>query len=200
MIKNIVFDFGGVLVKYDFLAFFARCLGSEEQARQFLAQVFTEENNARLDKADKPFDQYIAEWKREWPQYAETFDLFDTHYTDIFTSEVPGIVDLMEQLKAKGYRLLGLSNWSTKVFDVMRKFPKPFALLDDSLISYQVHLLKPSEAIYAAFCQKFGVKPDECLFIDDKTENIEGARRAGWHGVVFSTTEQLRQSLLEAGV
>ncbi len=200
MIKNIVFDFGGVLVEYDFLAFFTRCLGSEEQARLFMSQAFTEENNALLDKGDKPFDQYIAEWKRQWPQFAETIDLLDTHYTDIFTSEMPGIADLMEELKDKGYRLLGLSNWSTKVFDVMRKFPKPFSLLDDSLISHQVHLLKPCEAIYAAFCRKFDVKPDECLFIDDKVENIEGARRAGWHGVVFSTTEQLRQSLLEAGI
>ncbi len=200
MIRNIVFDFGGVLVEYDFPSFFAQSLGGEEQARQFMAQVFTEENNSRLDKADKSFDQYMAEWKRQWPQYAREIDIFDKRYTDIFTSEVPGIAELMGELKAKGYRLLGLSNWSTKVFDVMRKFPKPFALLDGSLISHQVRLLKPDQAIYEAFCRKFGVKPADCLFIDDKAENIEGAQRAGWHGVVFTTTEQLRRDLKAAGV
>lgn len=200
MIKNIVFDFGGVLVQYDFLRFFVHQLGSEAQARQFMAQVLTEENNGRLDKADKTFGEYMEEWKRQWPEAAQVIDLFDKHYTDIFTAEVPGITELMRQLKAKGCRLLGLSNWSTKVFDVMHKFPKPFAELEGSLISYQVHLLKPDVAIYDAFCEKFGVKPDECLFIDDKTENIEGAKRAGWHGVVFTTTGQLRQELQQSGV
>ena len=200
MIKNIVFDFGGVLVQYDFLTFFVRQLGSDEQARQFMAHVLTEENNGRLDKADKTFSEYMEEWKRQWPEAAQTIDLFNRRYTDIFTAEVPGITELMRQLKAKGYRLLGLSNWSTKVFDVMRKFPKPFAELEGSLISYQGHLLKPDEAIYDAFCERFGVKADECLFIDDKAENIEGAKRAGWHGVVFTTTEQLRRDLQLSGI
>ena len=200
MIRDIVFDFGGVLVQYDFQGFFARLLGSEDQARQFMSQVLTEENNGRLDKADKPFDQYMSEWKQQWPHFAHAIDLLDKRYTDIFTAEMPGIVCLMEQLKAKGYRLLGLSNWSTKVFDVMRKFPKPFALLDGSLISYQVHLLKPNEAIYEAFCHKFGAKPDECLFIDDKPENIMGAKRAGWKGMVFASAIQWRSNLQEEGI
>lgn len=200
MIKNIVFDFGAVLVAYDFQGFFARALGSEEQAHQFMTQVLTEENNGRLDKADKSFDEYMAEWKQQWPQFTQAIELLDKHYTDIFTSEVPGIAELMKELKDKGYRLLGLSNWSTKVFDIMRKFPRPFALLDGSLISHQVHLLKPDKAIYVAFCQKFGVKADECLFIDDKAENIEGGQRAGWHGVVFTTTDQLRQNLQKANI
>lgn len=200
MIKNIVFDYGGVLVQYDFEGFFARRLGSEEQARQFMTQVLTEENNGRLDKADKSFDDYMAEWKARWPQFTRAIDLLDKRYTDIFTAEMPGIAELMAELKARGYRLLGLSNWSTKVFDVMRKFPKPFALLEGSLISHQVHLLKPDVAIYKAFCEKFDVKADECLFIDDKAENIEGARRAGWGGVVFTTSGQLRHDLKQAGI
>lgn len=200
MIKNIVFDYGGVLVQYDFQGFFARELGSEEQAKQFMGQVLTEKNNGLLDKADKSFDEYMVEWKLQWPQFIQAIDLLDKHYTGIFTAEVPGITELMEQLKSKGYRLLGLSNWSTKVFDIMRKFPKPFAQLQGSLISHQVHLLKPDEAIYEAFCKKFGVKPSECLFIDDKAENIEGAQRSGWQGVVFTTTEQLRHDLKLADI
>ena len=124
----------------------------------------------------------------------------DKHYADIFTGEVPGITPLMEQLKTKGYRILGLSNWSTKVFDVIRKYPKPFAQLEGSLISHEVHLLKPDVAIFNAFCQRFGVKPNECLFIDDKPENIAGAERAGLHGVVFTNTDQLREALKNEGI
>lgn len=200
MIKNIVFDFGGVLVQYDFKAFFAKQLGSEEQAEWFMQHILNEESNNLIDKEDKPFGEYIADWKRQWPDYVNAIDALDKHYADIFTGEVPGITVLMEQLKAKGYRVLGLSNWSTKVFDVIRKFPKPFAQLEGSLISHEVHLLKPDVAIFNAFCQRFDVKPNECLFIDDKPENIAGAERAGLHGVVFTNTDQLREALKNEGI
>ncbi len=200
MIKNIVFDFGGVLVEYDFKKFFANQLGGKEQAEWFMHHVLTPEHNSMLDKADCSFDEYMAKWKRQWPDYATVLEAFDRHYTDIFTNEMPGIVTLMQQLKDKGYRLLGLSNWSAKVNDVIRKFPEPFAQLDGSLISHEVHLLKPDVSIFEAFCNRFGVKAEECLFIDDKPENVAGAKRAGLHAVVFSTVGQLRTDLQKEGI
>lgn len=195
MIKNIVFDFGGVLVQYDFTAYFSKVLGSREKGEWFMRNILTDENNGLLDKGDKPFRCYIAEWKQRWPDYAIAIDALDRHYTDIFTGEVPGMYDLMVELKGKGYRLLGLSNWSTKVFDIMDKFPRIFNILEGYLVSHKVHLLKPHKEIYEAFCTQFGVKPEECVFIDDKPENIEGAKSVGMNGIVFKDVEQLRTEL-----
>lgn len=195
MPHNIVFDFGGVIVQYDFKAFFAHQLGSEEQAQWFMQHVLTPAHNNLLDKGLQPFGHYIDQWCTKWPQYAPVIRALDTHYTDIFTSEMPGITALMHSLKNQGHRLLGLSNWSAKVFSVMQKFPEPFSLLDGSLISHEVHLLKPDPAIYRTFCQRFGVSPADCLFIDDKPQNIEGARQAGMQGIVFTSTQQLRRDL-----
>lgn len=195
MVSNIVFDFGGVLVSYDFETWFVHQLGSREKAEWFMTHVFTPEDNSLLDKADKPFGAYMAEWKQKWPDYAHVFDTLDAHYTDIFTGEVPGMKELMRTLKAKGYRLLGLSNWSEKVNDVIGKFPDIFSLLDGSLVSYQVHQLKPGKAIYETFCKKFSTRPEECVFIDDKPANIEGAQSIGMKGIVFKDTAQLRHEL-----
>lgn len=195
MIHNIVFDFGGVLVEYDFPKYFTKFFGSRDKAMWFINNILTEENNDKLDKADKPFNEYIAEWKRQWPEYSGALDAFDKHYADIYPSEVPGMKDLMKELKSKGYRLLGLSNWSTKVFDVMDKFPEIFSLLDGYLVSHQVHLLKPHKEIYEAFCKKFDVKPEDCVFIDDRAVNIEGAKSIGMHGIVFKDTVQLKADL-----
>ncbi len=192
MIKNIVFDFGGVLVKHDFRTFFARQLGSEEQADWFLANILTEANNNLLDKGEKPFDHYIDQWCRTWPDYADTIRAFDRHYTDMFVCEIPGMTQLMADLKAAGYRLLGLSNWSVKVFDVMKKFPEPFKELEGWLISHEVCLMKPDVEIYRAFCQRFGVKADECLFVDDRPANIAGAQHAGMHATMFTSAGALR--------
>lgn len=195
MVRNIVFDFGGVLVEYDFPAYFARVLGSRERAGWFMSHVLTDENNNKLDKGEKPFGEYMAEWKRRWPEAAGAIEAFDRHYADIFTGEQPGMRELMRELRAKGYRLLGLSNWSAKVFDVMDKFPGIFALLDGYLLSHEVRLLKPQREIYEAFCDKFGVKPESCVFIDDKAANVEGAERAGMKGVVFEGAGRLRSDL-----
>lgn len=195
MIKNIVFDFGGVLVKYDFHKYFSTILGSSDKGEWFMSHILTDDNNDKLDKGDKPFGWYMAEWKREWPDYAAAIDAFDKHYTDIFTGEVPGMYELMAKLKDRGYRLLGLSNWSTKVFDIIDKFPRMFSLLDGYLVSHQVHMLKPHKEIYEAFCKKFGTRAGDCVFIDDKPVNIEGAKSAGMNGIVFRNTEQLEAEL-----
>lgn len=194
MIKNIVYDFGGVLVQYDFMNFFKKQLGSEEKARHFLHNAFTAEINAEMDRGVYPPSHFIEQQKRLWPEYRETLDTFDKHYADIFTHETEGMRQSMLDVKARGYRLLGLSNWSERVNDVMNKFDI-FDILEDYLISKDVHQLKPDAEIYHSFINQFGVKPEECVFIDDKPENIKGARNVGMYGIVFSNTQQMMREL-----
>lgn len=200
MIRNIVFDFGGVLVEYDFKQFFKPLLSSEAEARWFMSHVFTPEVNAQLDLELEPFSQFVADLKARWPDYAYVIDALDKHYTDIFTREVPGMYDLMTELKAKGYPLLGLSNWGKKVYEVIDKFHRIFSLIDDSLISWQVHQIKPHRDIYESFLRKFNVSAEECVFIDDKPENIATALQVGMHGFVFHDVASLRSELHGLGV
>ena len=194
MIKNIVFDFGGVLVQYDFLTFFAKILGSKEDATCFMQKVLSEKVNNEMDLELHEFSYYIEQQKRLWPEYAEALDIFDKHYIDVFTCETEGIRDLILSLKSSGYRILGLSNWSSRVYDVINKFDI-FNLIEDSLISKDVHQLKPNKDIYESFLNKFDVKAAECVFIDDKPENIEGCKTVGMNGIVFKNSNQLKQEL-----
>ncbi len=194
MIKNIVFDFGGVLVKYDFKAFFRQHLPSKEETEWFMRHAFEPINN-ELDLGIESPEDIIGRAKRMWPEYEEVFQAFLDHYEDIFLSEIKGMTKLMKELKAKGYRLLGLSNWSCLVERIMKKFPRPFALLDGMLISKDEHIMKPSQKIYRRFCLKFGVKPEECVFIDDKPENVLAAESMYLYGIVFHDINQLRRDL-----
>lgn len=77
----------------------------------------------------------------------------------------------------------------------MDKFPEIFSLLDGYLVSHQVHLLKPHKEIYEAFCKKFDVMSEDCVFIYDRADNIEGAKSIGMHGIVFKNTDQLKANL-----
>lgn len=195
MIKNIVFDFGNVLVLHDFISYFAEFFHSEEKARWFFKHPIPPGFSDEVDRELHPFRYYIERQQQLWPEYKDALDLFDTHFADFFTGEVPGMRELMTELKGEDYRLLGLSNWSSKVNDVMARFPDIFSLLEGSLISYTVHQLKPEREIYETFLRKFGVEASECVFIDDRPANIEGCRKVGMHGIVFSNTEQLRNDL-----
>jgi HAD superfamily hydrolase (TIGR01509 family) len=140
------------------------------------------------------FRYYIEQQQQLWPDYAEALDIFDKHYIDVFTCETEGIRDLILSLKSRGYRILGLSNWSSRVYDVINKFDI-FNLIEDSLISKDVHQLKPNKDIYESFLNKFDVKAVECVFIDDKPENIEGCKTVGMNGIVFKNSKQLKQEL-----
>ena len=192
MIKNVVFDFGSVLVQHDFVAYFTEYFHDADEARRFCTQALAHEFSNDVDRALHPFRYYVEQKQREWPQYANALECFDQHFADMFTGETEGMYEWMCQLKGAGYRLLGLSNWSSKVLDVMARFPRVFSPLEDSLISYTCHYLKPEREIYELFLEKFGVQPEECVFIDDRAENIEGARRVGMHGIVFENMEQLK--------
>lgn len=104
--------------------------------------------------------------------------------TDVFIVETPGIRELILLLKDHDFHVYGLSNWSSKLSEVKEKY-SVFGLISDELVSKDVHLLKPDPAIYRAFLDKFHLKADTCLFLDDKKENIEGCRQVGMQGIRF---------------
>lgn len=183
-ISNVVFDYGGVLVQYDFVAFFGRLLGSRERGQWFMSHVLPEEIGAAMDRELHPFDYYIRQQQEQWPEYADALSYFASHYTDVFTVETPGIRDLILLLKDRGYHVYGLSNWSSKISEVKEKY-SVFGLITEELVSKDVHLLKPDPAIYRAFLDKFHLEAKSCLFLDDKSENISGCEKVGMRGLRF---------------
>jgi len=78
------------------------------------------------------------------------------------------------------------------IYPVMEKYPI-FRLLEGSIISSEVHLIKPDPAIYQLLCSRFQLKPSETLFVDDKLENVEAARTVGMTGILFQDACQLAQ-------
>ena len=104
--------------------------------------------------------------------------------------------DLLTQLKAEGYKLYGLTNWCSKVHLTMTQFPI-FKLLDGQIISSEEKVIKPEPEIYQRLFTKFNLKPEECIFTDDRVENIEGGSRLGMDGIVFKDAKQYERELRE---
>lgn len=196
MIKNLIFDFGKVLVDYDFEAFFRKYIPDTELCRAFTPVLYNEELQQLLDREERPFEVIMDEWIEKNKEFEPEIRCFNEHYPEIVTNEVEGMYELLNKLKAEGYKLYGLTNWCSKVYLTMARFPI-FKLLDGQIISSEEHVIKPEPEIYQRLFTKFNFKPEECIFTDDRAENIEGGRRLGMEGIVFKDAKQYERKLRE---
>ena len=194
MIKNLIFDFGKVLVDYDFERTISGFFTDKAEADEFCSIFTSPEFLDRCDKEDIPFDDIIRDMQQKYPQYADQAVMFGEHYVDYVLGEVVGIREILVEMKNRGYKLYGLTNWCSKVHDVMKKFDI-FQLLDDRIISSEEHLIKPDVAIYNRLCEKFDLRPEECVFADDKMPNVIGAISAGMHAIHFHNAQQYKREL-----
>lgn len=203
-ITSIIFDFGGVLVDYDFAKFFitlrANSNCSNETFNKFCDLMLDEALYSSLDRELIPFDEQIEELKRQHPDCADLFDNSNKRFQEVVTGEVPGMHRLLTDLKRQGYAVYGLSNWSSKVYETMKQYQHIFGLLDDRILSCEEHLLKPEPEIYQCALNRFGRTAGECVFVDDKQANIDGCIAAGIHGIRFTGADTLRNALQRLGV
>ena len=196
---TLIFDFGRVLVDYDFDRFFAVLRAdyrvSEAAFAEFMQVVLAEETYSSLDRELTPFALQVAALKQQHPACAELFDAFDKRFQEVVTGEVPGMHQLLGELHSSGYRLYGLSNWSSKVYETMRNYSEIFSLLHGRVLSCEEHLLKPEPEIYRLALDRWGLNAEECVFVDDKQANIDGCQAVGIKGIRFAGCTALRRQL-----
>lgn len=194
MIKNLIFDFGKVLVDYDFFSSIRQYFSSEEELNEF-AELFTSTDFLnKCDKEEIPFEQLIQAEQIKHPKFKDQLQQFYYKYVQFVTREIPGMKNLLIQLRKEGFQLYGLTNWCSKVHEVMQQW-EILNMLDGVVISSDEKLIKPDVAIYLRLCEKYSLKPEECLFTDDREINIEGAIKAGMKGIVFQNAEQYEKEL-----
>ena len=194
MIRNIILDFGKVLVDYDFDIFFRRYVPDENRRKQFVPILYNDGLTPVVDRGEKPFEEIVDDLIAENPEFEPELRIFSEHYPDLIIGEIPGMKDLLKRLKAEGFKLYGLSNWCSKVYITMEQYDI-FKLLDGYIVSSEVHKIKPEPGIYQCLFERFNLKPEECVFADDKEENVEASRKEGMPAIVFKNAEQFEAEL-----
>jgi 2-haloacid dehalogenase len=112
---------------------------------------------------------------------------------------VHGTVDILERLHARGTPLYALTNFSGETFKpTFKRFPF-FQRFRGIVVSGDERMLKPEARIYELLCSRYGVAPEEAIFIDDVPKNVEGANAVGIHGIHFRSPMQLEQDLRSLG-
>jgi putative hydrolase of the HAD superfamily len=103
-------------------------------------------------------------------------------------------------LRAKGYRVYYLSNFSYKAYVECADALDFLPYADGGILSYLDKVIKPGREIYELLLSRYGLKAEECVFLDDMEENVEAARRLGFAGIVFRSKEQADEELRQMGV
>ena len=190
---------GGVLIDFNF----DRTLNEyypEEYHNIINELVFKNEIWRRMDAGLERSSDVIERVVPQLPE--EVREGMSAMISDFYPHMPPveGMADLITKIKEAGYSVYLLSNATPRFFDRYLDVPA-LTLMDGYFISALYKLLKPQREIYDAFCNKFSLNPEECFFIDDMPQNIEGAKDYGMSGFVFEKNiPALKNALNAAGV
>ena len=195
-----VFDFGGVLVDWSPHYLYRKLLNGDDAAiDRFLSEVGFSTWNVQQDKG-RPFKEAVVVLSAEFPHYAHLINAYDERYAESIRGPIQGTVNILRLLKAAGYPLYGLSNWSTEKFNLVRSDYEFFSWFDDILISGAVRLVKPDPAIFALFLRQIKRTAADCVYIDDSLANIAAAEHLGFTTIHFISPTQLAVELDRLGV
>ncbi|MEX0703903.1 MAG: HAD family phosphatase [Planctomycetales bacterium] len=118
---------------------------------------------------------------------------------DIFEPQ-PGMVELLDELKSAGQRLVLFSNTCASHVEFVRREFDFLERFDALVLSYEVQAIKPEEKMFAAARAALGHPPEECFYTDDVPEYVREARELGFDAEVFTGVEELRRQLERRGV
>ncbi len=200
MIKNLVFDMGGVLIRFNRELFMTRLGVPEADFGLLTREVFLSPLWVMMDRGTLSDTEAAALMCRRVPARLHEAVYRLTAFYERPILPVDGMAALVEELKAKGYGVYLLSNANCRQRDYWPRVPGADRF-DGTLISSDVKLVKPMPEIYGRFLSEFRLRPEECFFIDDSPANVEAALYVGMRGAVFfDDIRRLRRELREAGV
>ena len=194
--ENIIFDFGNVLVRWEPETVFLPYFGNDE-ARYwyFWRHVCDKTFRDRID-AGEDSQQVIREQQQRYPEFAEAIDMYMSRWEESLPGEMLGMYELVQRLKANpDNHIYGLTNWSMETFPQARqKFPI-LQLIDQYVVSGDVKIVKPAPGIFHILLNQFGLKAEECIFVDDNPDNVSSANVLGFHGILFHDASTLEHQL-----
>lgn len=198
MIKNIVFDIGNVLVEFRPEKVFAELGVSAEKIQGLANATVYSPLWPELDRGVMEEAAVFEKMKEAAPEYAKEIDLFIEKGLGNIVSSFDYAADWLNGLQERGYKVYLLSNYPESFFNLHSKEKFTFLpYIDGKIVSAYVKLIKPDIRIYEELLNTYELKADECVFLDDREENVEGAKKAGMHGIQFITYEDAVNQLEE---
>ena len=188
MIKNVVFDIGNVLVTFEWERL-AKEIGFTDKDLQVLAEKVIGDRWDEFDRGVMPEDEALKYVQEVIPGLEEKFATL-WHRIDEAIHVYPYVNEWMRELKSEGYKIYLLSNFPKRLFE--KEANEKFDFIrytDGKVISSFVKMIKPDREIYEYLFNTYSLKPEECVFVDDRAKNVEAAKALGMKGIIFEGYE-----------
>lgn len=199
-IKNIVFDFGGVVMDWDPRYFFKDHFNDDDKMEYFLKNIVTDEWNGEQDRG-----RTLAEGTElqvaKHPEWEKEIRAYYDNWTTMLKSDIPHNVAVLRKLEHSKYELFGLTNWSAETFPYALENYDFFTIFKEKIVvSGTEKLIKPDPTIWNLLLNRYQIKAEESVFIDDNAKNIEVAKSLGFICVHIKEDTDLEKELRELGV
>ena len=199
-IKNIIFDFGGVVMDWNPRYFFKDHFNDDEKMEHFLKNIATDEWNAEQDRG-----RTLAEGTEiqvaKHPEWEKEIRAYYDNWTTMLKSDIPHNVEVLRKLEHSKYELFGLTNWSAETFPYALENYDFFNIFEGKIVvSGTEKLIKPDPAIWEVLLERYQINAEESVFIDDNAKNIEVAKSLGFICIHIKDDTDLEKEMRDLGI
>lgn len=198
-VSAVVFDVGNVLVHWDIRRLYARLIHDPVALEHFCSSILTPDWHFHHD-AGASLRDTIPALVAKHPEYRELIEAYEPRWMDTVGPDVAGMAALVDDLDAAGVPLFAITNFSIELWPRFVAVTPMISRFRDVIVSGAHKIVKPDPAIYHLARDRFGLLPDQAIFIDDRLENITAARANGFAGHHFSDAGTLRRALVALGL
>lgn len=191
--KQFVFDIGNVLVDFHPSVYFDQRMPNLSM-KEVCPLVF----DAVWDCIDCGYltcDQARKIHLHRYPQYRKQIDLIYDHWKEMMSLKEDTLL-FLKAYHQQGHGVYILSNIGAESYAYLKEAYDFFHLVDGMVLSYQEQLLKPNPRIFQVLLTRYGLKPDDCVYFDDRKENVDTALSLGMQGIVFHSMDQAKDEVM----
>jgi 2-haloacid dehalogenase len=198
-IGAVVFDIGGVLLDWDPRHLYRQLIDDPDEMERFLAEVCTLEWHAAHDRG-VPFEQSCAALAARHPQHAELIWAWAQRSEDMVAGPIEGTVEILRELRDADVPLYALTNMEAETYPLRRDRYGFLRWFRGTVVSSQEGVIKPDPEIFRRLLERFDLRPETTLLIDDAERNVRAAQAVDMQAVQFTGPQQLRDFLHARGL
>lgn len=189
-IKNVVFDFGGVLLDWNPRYFYKSIFNDDQKMEYFLQNIATSTWNAQMDKG-RSFEECMKELAEQYPEYKDPIMLYRKGWETMLKGPIESGMRVLDAvMNAQKFKVYGLTNWSAETFPGTFNKYKFLQKFEGIVVSGEEQMIKPEKGIYLTLIERYNLVTEETFFMDDNIQNVETALSRGINAVQFTGTDK----------
>jgi 2-haloacid dehalogenase len=198
-IEAVVFDIGGVLLDWNPRYLYRQLFEDEDSMERFLGEVCTLEWHAAHDLG-VPYAQSCLDLAQRHPEQADLIWAWSRRSEEMIGGAITGTVEILRELVAGGVPCYALTNMEAETFPLRRDRYDFMSWFAGTVVSSHERVAKPDPEIFHRLLDRFGLRAETTLLIDDSQRNVDAARELGMPAIRFESAAQVRRYMERSGL